>query len=131
MLNFPIDLDVLLSYSLSPVPHCLDTPDGFFSKTNKASMLPFLMEDYNAGVQYPKDSMSVQDGNAFFYTLVNLPPTFGGICLEILDLMVSKRSFIFSTESYHLDSIKMQERQRRGCGEQFILDGSATRKSKD
>ena len=25
----------------------------------------------------------------------------------------------------------MQERKRRGCGEQFILDGTAMRKSKD
>ena len=45
--------------------------------------------------------------------------------------MVSKKNFIFSTDSYHPDSIKTQERQRRGCGEQFILDGSATRKPKD
>ena len=30
MLNAPIDLNVLLSYSLSPVPHCLGTLDGYF-----------------------------------------------------------------------------------------------------
>ena len=81
MLSAPIDLDILLTYSLSPIPHCLGTPDGFFSKTNKASMLHFLMEDHNAEVQYPKDSMFIQDGNALFHTLVNMPPTFGGICL--------------------------------------------------
>ena len=131
MLNSPIDFDVLLSYSLSSVPHCLGTPDGFFSKTNKTSMLRFLMEDYNADVQHPKDSMFIQDGNALFHKLVNLPPIFGGICLQVLHLMVSRKSFIFSTDSYHSDSIKAQERKRRGCGEQFILDGPATRKPQD
>ena len=45
--------------------------------------------------------------------------------------MVSKNIFTFSTDSYHPHSIKTQERQRCGCGEQFILDGSATRKPKD
>ena len=82
-------------------------------------------------VQYPKHSMFIQDGNALFHTLVNLPHTFGGICLQILDLMVSNKRFFFSTDSCHPDSIKTQERQRRGCGEQFILDGSETRKPKD
>ena len=78
MLNAPIDLDVLLSYSIFLVPRCLGTPDRFFSKTNKASMLRFLMEDCNADVQYPKDSMFIQVGNALFHTLVNLSPTVGG-----------------------------------------------------
>ena len=45
--------------------------------------------------------------------------------------MTSKKRFIFSTDSYHPESIKTQERLRRGCGEQFILDGSATRRPKD
>ena len=92
MLNAPIDLNVLISYSLSHVPHCLGTPDGFFFKTNKTSMLRFLMEDYNVDVQHPEDSMFIQDGNALFHTLVNLPPTFGGICLQIYDV---KKEFYF------------------------------------
>ena len=36
----------------------------------------------------------------------------------------------FSTDCYHQDSIKIQERVRRGCREQFILQGFATRKPK-
>ena len=35
----PKPSDILLSYSLSPVPHSLGTADGFFAKTNKAAML--------------------------------------------------------------------------------------------
>ena len=104
---------------MSPVPHCLGTPDGFLAKTNKASMMYFLMEDHKEDVVYPKDAMFIQDGNALFHTLTNLPPTFGGICLHMLDLMLSKRDFVFSTDSYHPDSIKVQERIRWGCGDQF------------
>ena len=131
MLDVPLDLEALLSYSLSPVPHCLGTPDGFFAKTNKASMMHHLLEDGRKDEVYPVDAMFIQDGNALFHTLTNLPPTFGGICLHILDLLLSKKNFVFSTDSYHPDSIKTQERLRRGCGEQFLLNGPATRKPAD
>ena len=94
-------------------------------------MMHFMMEDHNEEVTYPKDSMFIQDGNALFHTMTNLAPTFGGISLQLQDLMLPKRDFVFSTDSYHPGSIKTQERLRRGYGEQFLLDGSATRKSKD
>ena len=32
----PVNIPELMSYRLSLVPHCLVTPDGFFSKTNIA-----------------------------------------------------------------------------------------------
>ena len=131
MLNVPVDLDTLMSYPLSPVPHCLGTHDGFFAKTNKASMLHFIMEGHDVKEQYPKGSMFIQDGNALSHTLSNLPPTFGGICLQILDHMTAKQNFIFSTDFYHQHSIKIQERVSRGCGEQFILQGSSKRMPKD
>ena len=117
MQKVPLDLDTLMSYSLSPVPHCLGRADGFFAKTNKTSMMHFMMEDHSEVVAYPKDSMFIQDGNALFHTITNLPPTFRGITL-------------FSADSYHPASIKTQKRLRRGCGEQFLLDGSATCKPK-
>ena len=122
MQKAPLDLDTLMGYSLSPVPHCLGTADGFFARTNKASMMQ---------VAYPKDSMFIQYGNALFHTMTNLAPTFRGITLQLLDLMLPKHDFVFSTDSNHPGSIRTQERLRRGCGEQFLLDGSATRKPKD
>jgi len=36
-----------------------------------------------------------------FHMLINLLPTCGEICLQILDDMVSKKQFLFSTDSYH------------------------------
>lgn len=44
-LQNPIDIDELMRYPLTPVPHSLGTPDGFFNKTNKAAMLHFLLDD--------------------------------------------------------------------------------------
>ena len=44
--------------------------------------------------------------------------------------MLTKHDFVFSTDSYPR-SIKTQERLRQGCGEQFPLDGSATRTTED
>ena len=130
-LREPIDIAELMKYSLTLVPHSLGTPDGFFNKTNKAATLHFLTEDLGE-VEYPTDkTVFIQDGNALFHALTNLPPTFGAICLQMLDNMVAKRDFIFSTDSYYQDSIKTQERMRRGYSPKFIVDGPATRKPVD
>ena len=105
-LDDPIDLDELMRYSLTPVPHSLGTADGFFNKTNKAAMLHYLMDDAPEEVPYPTESLYIHDGNALFHALKNLPPTFSAICLQVLDQMVAKKNFVFSTDSYHADSIK-------------------------
>ena len=94
-------------------------------------MMHFMMKDHSELVPYPKESMFVQDCNALFHTMINVAPTFRGITLQLLDLMLPKRDFVFSTDSYHPRSIKIQESLRRECGEQFLLDGSATCKPKD
>ena len=130
-LDEPIGLDELMRYSLTPVPHNLGTADGFFNKTNKAAMLHYLIEDAPEEVPYPTDSFYIQDGNALFHALKNLPPTFGEICLQVLDQMVVKKNFVFSTDSYHADSIKAQERLRRGFSQRYITEGQATRKPVD
>ena len=49
----------------------------------------------------------------------------------MLDNMVAKKDFIFSTDSYYQDSIKTPERMRRGYSPIFIVDGPATRKPAD
>ena len=95
MLDTPADLEELMHYPLSPVPHALGSPDGFFAKTNKASILSYLLQDEDKEVTYPKDSLFIQDGNALFHMMQNLPPTFGEICLQILDQMCSKQHFVF------------------------------------
>ena len=131
MQNRCLDLDELMTYCLAPVPHCLGTPDGFFAKTNKASMLHFVTEDSREEVSCPKNAMFIQDGNALFHALIDLHPTFRGICLQIIDMMCPMQNFISSTDSYKENSIKSQERQRRGTSEPFVLEGPSTRRPKD
>ena len=45
--------------------------------------------------------------------------------------MVVKKNFVFSTDSYHADSIKGWERLRRGFSQRYIIDGPGTRKPTD
>ena len=42
--------------------------------------------------------------------------------------MVAEKNFVFSTDSCHADSIKAEERLRRGFSQQHIIEGQATRK---
>ncbi|CAL8338486.1 unnamed protein product [Boreogadus saida] len=112
-------------------PPSLGTADGFFNKTNKAEMLHYLMEDAPGDVSYSKEAFYIQDGNALFHALMNLPPTFEGICLQSLDHMAAKKHFVFSTDSYNNDSVKAQERLRRGVSQRCIIGGPATRKPSD
>ena len=88
----PIDLSELMQFSLTPIPHCLGTPDGFFAKTNKATMLHYLLTDHIDEVPYPADAIHIQEGNALIHALKDLPHTFGGLCLKILNQMVSKKN---------------------------------------
>ena len=66
MLNVPLDLHTLMSYPLSPVPHCLGTHDGFLAKPNKASMLYFIMEGHDVEEQYRMGSSLSKMGMHFF-----------------------------------------------------------------
>ena len=131
LLDIPFDLDELMTYALTPVPASLGTPDGYLNKTNKATMLRLLLEDICDKVVYPTDAFHVEDANALFHCLTNLAPTFGTICLQLLDVMVAKKNFFFSTDSYFKDSVKAMERLRRGVSQKYIVDGPATRKPSD
>ena len=131
MLDLPVDVVELMHYRLSSVPRALWTPGGFFAKINKATILHYLLQDKDENVSNPKDALFIQDGNALFHVMKNLPPTFGEKCLQVLDQMTAKQHFVFSTDSYNRDSIKAHERLRRGFTEKYINDGLNTRKPCD
>ena len=106
----PLDLCELMKFPLLPVPPSLGTPDGFFTKTNKAAILHYPLEDATSDdLFYPQNALFIQDGMALLHTMKNLPQTYGETCLEVLDQMVAKKNFLFSTDCYHKDSIKTQE----------------------
>lgn len=93
-------------------------------------MLHYLMEDAPEEMPLTK-SLYIQDGNALSHALKNLPPTFSAICFQVLDQMVAKKNFVFSTGSYHADSIKALERLCRGFSQQYIIEGEGARKTVD
>ena len=68
------------------------------------------MKDNVEEVKFPTQSMFIQDGNILFHSLIGLAPTFGGVSLQMLSQIAQKQKFIFSTDSYHEDLIKGQER---------------------
>ena len=58
----------------------------------------------------------------------DLKPTFDLICLQILDRLAGKLDVIFLTDTYQKQSIKSQERLRRGTSDKFVVEGVHQRK---
>ena len=86
----------------------------------------YLLEDFSSnGLPYLQDALFIQDNMALFHAMTNLPPTCGEICLHVLDHMTVKKNFIFSTNSYHENSIQAP-RLRQGSSERILVAGSAT-----
>ena len=55
-----LNLDELIKYCLMPVPPSFGTPDGFFSKINKAAILHHILEDATPeDLPYPKDALFI------------------------------------------------------------------------
>ena len=76
MMEEPVRVEALMTYSITVVPHSLGTPDGFLCKTNKASLVHHLSDDY-AG---PRKTLNqettchIEDDNAIVHLLKGLPP---------------------------------------------------------
>ena len=128
--NHKLDLQELLRYPLMPVPSAIGTPDGHLLKTDKSKAFHRLVKDMDdADVPPDKDTMNVEDGNAVFHSIKEIPKTFKQICNNILATSTSgKSSVIFSTDSYMPDSVKSLERSTRGSGEKRLIQGENTRR---
>ena len=128
----PIDLKELMTYPLTPVPYCIGTSDGFLAKNDKSKGFHFLTADVEDDVEPPNDAtLSVEDGNACFYCLKELPGNFRGICHKIFNLIPKNADFISSTDMFFEHSTKSMERSRHGCGEKLLIKGENTRKPRD
>jgi len=129
-----MDLRKLMQYPLTPVPYSIGLADGFLAKTDKSKALHHLTkneDDSNLSVD-PSSCMVIEDGNALFHSLKEVPSNFGGIALQILsDVLGHSSPLIFSTDMYNENSIKSGERVRRGCGEKLIVSGESTKRPKE
>ena len=76
----------------------------------------------------------MQDGNALIHRMTDsstAPATFGEIALRLLDMMVTCKALIFSTDCYSICYIKAQERIRRGISQKYLVFGPARKKPTD
>ena len=123
-----IDVENLMKYPITPVPYSMGTADGFLAKTDKSKGLHYLLKD-TEDVPLPRDkTMIIQDGNALFHTIQELPGNFKEIAYRIFDAMPKNCDLVFSTDMYKTHSVKRMERERRGCGEKLIIGGPLTKK---
>jgi len=74
----------------------------------------------------------IQDGNSSFY-IKDVPPTKKTISQRIFGGLPAAAKTVFSTYSYvaRLHLPKSAERDRRGCGERFIVEGLNIRRPVD
>ena len=72
----------------------------------------------------------MEDGNALFYIMKQVPDAFQMICRKIYET-VSTGDVIVSTDMYCSSSIKTMERKRRGDGEKLIIKGPSTKRPRD
>ena len=127
-LDHPVSIEELMTYSLTSVPHALGTPDGFMNKTEKSKAVRFLLKDVESEdiPRQDKSIFAIDDGNARLYWLIELPNTFGEITLKILNQLPKHIDVCFSTDMYYDQSIKSQERMRRGESENLLIKGTKT-----
>ena len=127
-----VGLEDVMKFCLTPVPYSIGTADGYLTITAKAKCFQYVTKDVNdAPIPAPDVTLLIEDGNALFYYMRELPSTFKDICYKVFDIMPKSADIIFSTDMYHVNSIKTLERKRRGCGEKLIVRGEMTRKPAD
>ena len=124
-----VEIVDLMKYSLTPIiPYSLATADGFFNKTDKSKGFHYLMKDVeNSPIPSAEMCLIIEDGNAVFRFLKEVPGNFKQISHKILDMLPKKSDVVFSTDMYYPDSGKAVEWRRRGCAEKLVLQGELTK----
>ena len=124
-----------MSYQLTPVPYSLALADGFMSNTDKSKGMHHLVADTDDATvtPYPNEILVIEDGNAVFHRLRDLPDKFSGIERKVLEESVlnSSSACVFRTDMYSPNSVKATERNRRGVGDKLIVSGGEMKRPKD
>ncbi|KAI3387887.1 hypothetical protein SNEBB_005570, partial [Seison nebaliae] len=85
----------------------------------------------DANVPLVAETLTVYDGNAYFYCMKDIPADFRQIGFKVFDMIGKTGNVVLSTDQYLPGSIKSMERRRRGCGEKLILTGEASKRPPD
>ena len=128
-----VDLAEMLKYPLTPVPYSIGTADGFLAKNEKSKGFKYLMKDTDMATPPPQDQtlLVIEDGNALFHSMTDIPKNFSGICDKLFNMMPHNVDVIFSTDMYKKGSVKAMERVRRGGAEKLLLQGGNTKRPAD
>ena len=121
-----------MSFPLTPVPPSIGTSAGVLLKTDEAKGMRYLPKN-ELSPEKPDENFTlvIEDGNALFYALKDIPRNFKEICLKQFGMVSSKTcDMIFSTDMYYPDSVKSMERRRRGSADKLIIKGANTKKPK-
>ena len=130
-LKTPLSIPLLMSFLLTPVPPSLGTSGGYLTKTNKAAGFNHLVKDVEDAELPPVgETLIIQDGNAKYHELREIPSDFTKIAQKVYYWMPSGSDLVFNTDMYLQNSIKCQERIRRGTGEKLVIS-QKTKKPKD
>ena len=129
--NVTIDMAKLMKYYLTPIPYSIGTAVGFLSKTDKSKSFSNLTKSIGNGILPVENLLTIEDGNALFYLIKQIPNDFEKICLKIFGMIENQGDVIISTDMYSSPSVKSLERKRRGSGEKLILKGKKTKKPCD
>ena len=124
-----LELAHVMKYPLTPVPYSIATADGFFAKTDKSKGFHYLTKHIDSDELPPANTTLVQDGNALFHCMKQIPANFSDISVALFDMLPKCGDVIFSTDMYYKNSTK--ERQQRGRGEKLLIQGISTKKPAD
>ena len=107
------------------------------AKTNKAQLLHSLEKQVGTEATkdiqplLPTDYVGIVDGNALIRSMTALSETFGEFAKMLFCALPKCGVVHFATDTYHNDSIKGAERNRRGQSKVHIIGGPATRLLRD
>ena len=91
-------MKLLMSFPLTPVPLSIRTSAGMLLKTDKAKGMCYLPKN-QLSPEKPDENFTlvIEDGNALFYALKDIPRNFKEICLKLFGIVSSKASDTIST----------------------------------
>ena len=113
-----LQMDIIVSHPLGPLPWAFSTPDGPLRKTNKASLASLVQKNVQVSEEVPVNSAAVIDSMSLVHRLKGDQLTFGDVAMTVLSMAMeegvrcNRIDVVFDT--YKELSIKNSERQLRG-----------------